>query len=114
MVTAALILAVLALAMPAGARERSVAPRIVALGDSLTSGHGIGASQAFPAVVQGRLQRAGLNYTVVNAGISRQTSNGAVRRLDETLRGDARGPIGALGANDGLQGRRVAGHEPHL
>ena len=114
MFTAALIVAVLALAMPAGARERSVAPRIVALGDSLTSGHGIGASQAFPAVLQERLQRAGLNYTVVNAGVSRQTTSDAVRRLDESLRGDVRVLIVALGANDGLRGLPVAELESNL
>jgi acyl-CoA thioesterase-1 len=104
MFTVALTFAVFALALPAAARDRATAPRIVALGDSLTSGHGIPASQAFPAVLQQRLSRAGLNYTVVNAGISRQTSSDALRRLDDVLVGDVRVLIVALGANDGLRG----------
>jgi len=83
-------------------------PRIVALGDSLTSGHGIGASRAFPAVLQQRLESAGLNYSIVNAGVSGDTSSGALRRLDRALDGDVRLLIVALGANDGLRGVPVA------
>ncbi len=84
------------------------APRIVALGDSLTSGHGIGAARAFPAILQQRLEAAGLSYSVVNAGVSGDTSSGAFRRLDRALDGDVRLLIVALGANDGLRGVPVA------
>jgi acyl-CoA thioesterase-1 len=95
--------------MAVGSAPRDAAvPRIVALGDSLTSGHGIGASRAFPAILQQRLDAAGLNYTVVNAGVSGDTSSGALRRLDRALDGDVRILVVALGANDGLRGVPVA------
>ncbi len=88
--------------------QRAAAPRIVALGDSLTSGHGIGAAQAFPVFLQAEVAAAGYNYQVVNAGISGDTSTGALRRLSQALRGDVRVLIVAIGANDGLRGVPVA------
>ena|SRR5438094_876545 len=108
MVTLSLALALLSVAAaPGAARDPSSAPRIVVLGDSLTSGKGIGAAQAFPAVLQQRLDQAELKYTVVNAGVARETSGDAVRRLDAALHGDVRVLIVALGANDGLRGQPV-------
>lgn len=82
--------------------------RIVCLGDSLTSGHGIGAAAAFPALLHQRVRRAGFPYEVVNAGVSRSTSTEARARLDRALEGDVRVLIIALGANDGLRGVPVA------
>ena len=108
MVALTLALALLSqAAAPAAASDPSSAPRIVVLGDSLTSGKGIGADQAFPAVLQQRLDQAELKYTVVNAGVARETSGDAVRRLDSALRGDVRVLIVALGANDGIRGVAV-------
>ena len=78
--------------------------RIVCLGDSLTSGHGIGTAAAFPALLHQRVRRAGFPYEVVNAGISRSTSADARARLDRALDGDVRVLVTALGANDGLRG----------
>src|SRR5262245_64004645 len=88
--------------------QRADAPRIVALGDSLTSGHGIGAAQAFPVFLQAQVAAAGYTYEIVNAGISGDTSTGALRRLSQALRGDVRVLIVAIGANDGLRGVPVA------
>jgi len=82
--------------------------RIVCLGDSLTSGHGIGTAAAFPALLHQRVRRAGFPYEVVNAGVSRATSADARARLDRALEGDVRILIVALGANDGLRGVPVA------
>lgn len=79
-------------------------PRIVALGDSLTSGHGIGAEHAYPVALQARIDEAGLSFEVVNAGVSGATSADGVRRLRSALQGDVRILIVALGANDGLRG----------
>jgi acyl-CoA thioesterase-1 len=79
-------------------------PRIVALGDSLTSGRGIGLDRAYPALIQQRLDAAGYDYAVVNAGVSGDTSTRAVRRFERTLDGDVRVLVIALGANDGLRG----------
>jgi acyl-CoA thioesterase-1 len=82
--------------------------RIVCLGDSLTSGHGIGSAAAFPALLHRMVRRAGFPYEVVNAGVSRETSADALRRLDAALAGEVRVLIVALGANDGLRGVPVA------
>jgi acyl-CoA thioesterase-1 len=79
-------------------------PRIVALGDSLTSGRGIRRDEAYPAVLQDRLDQAGLRFEVVNAGRSGAVSADGVRRLPSALEGDVRVLIVALGANDGLRG----------
>src|SRR5438874_2329591 len=78
--------------------------RLVCLGDSLTSGHGIGTAAAFPALLHQRVRRAGFPYEVVNAGVSRSTSADARARLDRALEGDVRVLVIALGANDGLRG----------
>jgi acyl-CoA thioesterase-1 len=79
-------------------------PRIVALGDSLTSGRGIGEADAYPAVLQERLDGSGYHYRVVNAGVSGDTTSRALRRYPEALDGDVKVLILALGANDGLRG----------
>lgn len=109
MVLSSLLLALVSVvAFGSGPRDAATAPRIVAFGDSLTSGHGIGASRAFPAILQQRLDAAGLNYTIINAGVSGDTSTRALRRLDRALEGDVRIMVVALGANDGLRGAPVA------
>ena len=82
--------------------------RIVCLGDSLTSGHGIGSTVAYPALLHQRVRRAGFPYEVINAGVSRETSADARARLDRALEGDVRVLVVALGANDGLRGVPVA------
>jgi acyl-CoA thioesterase-1 len=74
------------------------------LGDSLTSGRGIGVANAYPAVLQRKLDAEGLSFEVVNAGVSGATSSDGVRRLGPALEGDVRFLIVALGANDGLRG----------
>ena len=81
---------------------------IVAFGDSLTAGYGIDPSRAFPAVLQDILRREGVPFTMVNAGVSGDTTTSALSRLPGVL---ARKPaivIVALGANDGLRGVPVA------
>jgi acyl-CoA thioesterase-1 len=82
-------------------------PRIVALGDSLTAGLGLDPGDAYPALLQRRLDDAGLNYEVVNAGVSGDTSAGGLRRLDWALDGDVKVLIVALGGNDALRGLPV-------
>jgi acyl-CoA thioesterase I len=97
-----LVAIVTALAAPTTARDD--APRIVALGDSLTSGRGIGKDEAYPAVLQKRLVDGGYHYHVVNAGVSGDTTERALRRYRDALDGDVKVLIVALGANDGLRG----------
>jgi acyl-CoA thioesterase-1 len=79
-------------------------PRIVILGDSLTAGLGLPPDQAFPAILQQLSDADGLDYEIVNAGVSGDTSAGGVRRLDWALAGDVRVLVIALGGNDGLRG----------
>ncbi len=79
-------------------------PRIVFLGDSLTAGLGLDSDRSYPSLIQKKLQAKGLDYEVVNAGVSGDTSAGGLRRLDWSLEGDVRVLIVALGGNDGLRG----------
>jgi acyl-CoA thioesterase-1 len=104
-----LLLSVVALAaivaLPSAATEGADTPRIVALGDSLTSGRGIDKADAYPAVLQGRLDENGFRYQVINAGVSGDTSGRALRRYRDVLDdGSVKILIVALGANDGLRG----------
>jgi acyl-CoA thioesterase-1 len=87
--------------LAAGADERV----IVALGDSLTAGYGVAAGEAYPARLAERLRREGLPFRVVNAGVSGDTTAGALRRVDWVLRANPAVVIVALGANDGLRGQ---------
>ncbi|MEO7407095.1 MAG: arylesterase [Vicinamibacterales bacterium] len=82
-------------------------PRIVMLGDSLTAGLGLLESQAFPALIQQKIDAEGYTFEVVNAGVSGDTSAGGLRRLDWALEGDVKVMVIALGANDGLRGLSV-------
>ena len=82
--------------------------KIVAFGDSLTSGHRLPKGESYPAALEGMLRAAGLPFAVVNHGVNGDTTGGALRRLDAAL---AEGPqilIVAFGANDGLRGVPVA------
>ena len=83
-------------------------PRIVVLGDSLTAGLGLPIEDAYPALLQQRLNAKGLKYQVINAGISGDTSAGGLARLDWALEGDVRILIVALGGNDALRGLPVS------
>ena len=89
-------------------------PRIVAYGDSLTAGLGLVEQEAYPAVLQRKIDEAGYEFEVVNAGLSGDTSAGAVRRLDWALDGDVRVLIVAFGGNDGLRGLPVAQMKENL
>ena len=97
-----------ALAASTGVPRQSSRPRIVVLGDSLASGRGIGADNAFPAVLQKKLNDERLAFEMVNAGISGDTSSGALRRFERLLDDDVRVLVLELGANDGLRGVPVA------
>jgi acyl-CoA thioesterase-1 len=92
---------------PAAQKTDDERPKIVALGDSLTAGLGLLDTQAYPHLLQEKIDRDGFNYEVVNAGVSGDTSAGGLRRLDWTLQEDVRVLILALGANDGLRGLSV-------
>jgi acyl-CoA thioesterase-1 len=79
-------------------------PRIVAFGDSLTAGFGVGGDDAYPAQLQRQLDELDHHYQVVNAGVSGDTTAGGLRRVTWVLAGKPEIVILELGANDGLRG----------
>jgi acyl-CoA thioesterase I len=81
--------------------------RIVFLGTSLTAGLGLDPDQAYPALIQRKLDAEGLRFEAVNAGVSGETSAGARRRVDWLLRQPVAVLVIETGANDGLRGLSV-------
>jgi acyl-CoA thioesterase-1 len=77
---------------------------ILFLGTSLTAGYGVDPEQAYPAHIQKKIDSAGLDYRVINAGVSGETSAGAVRRVDWLLQQPVSILVVETGANDGLRG----------
>lgn len=96
-----------AAAAPPATGAPSPRPRIVVLGDSLTAGLGLVESEAYPALLQRKLDDEGYEYEIVNAGVSGDTTAGGLRRLDWALEGDVRILIVALGGNDALRGLSI-------
>ena len=78
------------------------------MGDSLTAGLGLDVEEAYPAILQERIDEVGYAYQVVNAGVSGDTTAGGLSRADWVLEGDVRVLILALGGNDGLRGLPAA------
>jgi acyl-CoA thioesterase-1 len=78
--------------------------RLLVLGDSLTAGYGLAAGETFPEQLERALQQAGHNVTVINAGVSGDTTAGGLARLDWALRDDPQLVIVELGGNDALRG----------
>src|SRR4030095_17062915 len=90
-------------------------PRVVCLGDSLTAGYGLpAADEAYPALLEKKLHDAGLDFEVINAGVSGDTSAGGLRRLDWSLQGDVRVLLVALGGNDALRGLAATARQAQL
>ena len=77
---------------------------LVALGDSLTAGYGLPRAESFPAQLEKSLRTKGYNVTVINAGVSGDTTAGGLSRLDWSLGDRVDGVIIELGANDALRG----------
>jgi acyl-CoA thioesterase-1 len=84
--------------------ENSEHRTIVVLGDSIAAGYGLDPSEAFPAVLQEKIDAAGWPWKVVNAGLSGDTSAGGLRRVDWILKQRVDVLVLELGGNDGLRG----------
>jgi acyl-CoA thioesterase-1 len=82
---------------------------IVALGDSLTAGYGLSRQQAWPALVADKIRAAGLEFEVVNAGSSGDTTAGGLRRLPAILRAHKKIDffVLELGINDAFRGVEI-------
>ena len=84
--------------------ENENIPTIVAFGDSLTAGLGVAPDKSYPAQLAKRLEEKGMQYKVINAGVSGETSAGGVRRIEWILKSQPTVVILELGVNDGLRG----------
>ena len=87
---------------------------IVFFGNSLTAGYGLSPSEAFPALIQKKIDSLGLPYQVINAGVSGETSSGGKTRIDWILREPIDIFILELGANDGLRGTPLSETKKNL
>ncbi len=82
-------------------------PIVLIEGTSLTAGLGLDPEESYPALLQQKIDSAGLPFTVKNAGLSGETSAGARRRVDWLLRGPVDVFVLETGGNDGLRGLDV-------
>lgn len=99
----------------APSRRPSSPPAVVFLGTSLTAGLGVDLTQAYPALIQEKLDSARLGFRVYNAGVSGETSAGARERIDWLLqRQPAEVLVVETGANDGLRGLAPAALRANL
>lgn len=95
---------VIAAQAPPDTAATSDAGVILVLGNSLAAGYGLDEEEAFPALLQDRIDSLGLPYRVVNAGLSGATTAGGLRRLDWFLKQPVDILVIELGGNDGLRG----------
>lgn len=98
---------------PTSAQSDSL-PVILFLGNSLTAGYGLTPEEAFPALIQAKLDTAGYHFHVVNAGISGETSAGGVRRIGWLLQNPVAILVLELGANDALRGQDLRATRTNL
>ena len=101
---AGLILALAFLALGPSRLAAAVTKTLLFFGDSITAGNGLDPDDAYPALIQKKIDAAGLPWKVVNAGLSGETTAGGLRRLDWILRQRIDIFVIELGGNDGLRG----------
>ena len=83
---------------------QSDSKRILFFGDSITAGAGVDKENAFPALIQQKIDSLGWNFKAVNAGLSGETSAGGLRRIDWMLQQPVSVFVLELGGNDALRG----------
>ena len=109
-----LISTVLLLIMATAGQAQEKPVKILALGTSLTQGYGLPPGTEFTVQLQAALKRAGIAATVINAGVSGDTSAGGLARLDWSLADKPDAAIIELGSNDMLRGLPPAQTEKNL
>lgn len=112
-IAAFLLLLFSTLAVP-GAQAQTAPIKLAVLGDSLAAGYGVKPGQAIPARLEVALKAAGRNVTVINHGVSGDTTAGGVERLDWMLADKPDIVLVELGANDALRALDPAGTESNL
>jgi acyl-CoA thioesterase-1 len=103
-------------AKPADAKPADSAPKktILFYGNSLTAGYGVEPNQAFPALIGKKIDSLGLDYAVVNAGLSGETTAGGKSRISWVLRKPVDVFVLELGGNDGLRGLPLSATRQNL
>jgi acyl-CoA thioesterase-1 len=110
-----LLIAFLCAFSPAHAQTAPAAPiKLAFLGDSLSAGYGVSPVQAIPARLEAALKKEGRNVTVINHGVSGDTTAGGVERLDWMLADKPDIVLVELGANDALRGSDPVAAERNL
>ena len=102
------------LGQPAKGHAADDRPVVLFVGTSLTAGYGLPSGEAFPALIQDRIEAKGLSYRVVNAGVSGDTSAGGLRRIAWLLQSPIEAMVLELGANDMLRGLDPAKMQANL
>lgn len=102
---------IIAATLPLQAQESKA---ILFFGDSITAGYGLDTEQAFPALIQQKLDSLGYNYEVINGGLSGETTAGGLRRINWVLQRPVDIMILELGGNDGLRGIDPASTKQNL
>jgi acyl-CoA thioesterase-1 len=107
-------LATFAVCLIAAAPAWAAPVKILAIGTSLTQGYGLPPGTEIPAVLQAQLKARGIDATVINAGVSGDTSAGGLARLDWSLADHPNAAMVELGSNDALRGIDPAQTEKNL
>jgi len=107
-------IALVYLTLAASATAETKAPLVVFLGDSLTAGYGLPADESFPTLVAQSLRERGQPIRMVNAGVSGDTTTGALNRLGYLLEQKPDLVVVGLGANDAFRGQPVESIEANL
>lgn len=84
--------------------ETEEVPVVLFFGTSLTAGLGLDTAEAYPALIQKKMDSLGMDYSVVNAGLSGETTASGLNRLDWVFKQNVDILVIELGANDGLRG----------
>lgn len=88
--------------------------KIIFFGNSITAGYQLDPNDAFPALIQEKIDSLDLNYECINAGNSGETTAGGLNRLDWVLKNECAVFVLELGANDGLRGLELSQTEENL
>ncbi len=88
--------------------EKSDKKVILFYGNSLTAGYGLDENESFPSIIEDRIDSLNLKYTVVNAGLSGETTSGGLKRIDWVMKQKVDIFFLELGANDMLRGLPIA------
>ena len=92
----------------------AMAETILFLGDSLTEGYQLSKEEAYPAIIERKLQKSHKGIKIINGGVSGATSASGLKRMDWYLKAKPDIMVLALGANDGLRGMKVEQTEKNL